>query len=159
MKKRYIVLVIIVVFALILMTLFKDATAPTVRNTDQIASDSLTPEAPPAQKDDLIMVSYPLPQGTVASPLVVKGKARGGWYFEGSFPVTLTDAQGNVLVESYATAQGEWMTSEYVPFTSTLKYTLPTGSAPIKGFLILKKDNPSGEPQFDNSLTIPITLS
>lgn len=159
MKKRYVVLVIIALFAIALMTLFRDATAPTVRNTDQIAGDSLTPEAPPAQKDDLITVSYPLPQGTVASPLIVKGKARGNWYFEGSFPVTLTDEAGNVLMAHYATAQGEWMTTQYVPFTSTLKYTLPAGTTSMKGFLILKKDNPSGEARFDNQLVIPVTLS
>lgn len=159
MKKRYLLLVLLVAFLLTFMMLFKDSTAPTVRNTDGIAADALTPEAPPASKDDLITVNYPLPQATVASPLVVKGKARGTWYFEGSFPVTLTDANGTVLAQTYASAQGEWMTTEYVPFTSTIKYTLPAGTTRLNGFLILKKDNPTGEARFDNALTLPVTLS
>ena len=55
-------------------------------------------------------------------------------------------------------AGGEWMTTEYVPFTASLSYTLPPETPYRTGFLILKKDNPSGEPQFDNSLEIKITL-
>lgn len=155
MKKRYILLVLIIGFAAIFMLLIRDASAPTLRNTDQMAQDALTPESAPAQKDDLIVVDYPLPQSTVSSPILVKGKARGNWYFEGSFPITLLDMQGNVLVETFATAQGEWMTTEYVPFTAPIAYTAPQGT---KGFLILKKDNPSGEAQFDNALSIPVTL-
>lgn len=155
MKKRYLVLILIIGFGAIFLLLIRNASAPTTRNTDKIAENALTPEALPAQKDDLIMVDYPLPQGVVASPILVKGKARGNWYFEGSFPVTLTDAQGNVLAQTYAKAQGEWMTTDYVPFTSSVSYTAPLGT---KGFLILKKDNPSGEAKFDNALTLPVTL-
>lgn len=159
MKKRYLLLTVIVVFGLMFMALYRDASAPTVRNTDQIAQDALAPEAAPASKDDLITVSYPLPGGTVASPLVVKGRARGNWYFEASFPVSLVAEGGVVLAEGYATAQGDWVTTEYVPFTATLKYTLPVGSAPMRAYLILKKDNPSGEAQYDNQLSLPVTLS
>jgi hypothetical protein len=158
MKKRYLVLVIVLAFGAIFMILIRDAAAPTVQNTDPFVESSLIPETLPAQKDDLIVLESPLPQSTVSSPIVIKGKARGNWYFEGSFPVTLTDAAGKVLVESYATAQGEWMTTEYVPFTTTLKYTLPVGTTSMKGYLILKKNNPSGETKFDNSLRIPITI-
>lgn len=63
-----------------------------------------------------------------------------------------------MLLETYAKAQGDWMTTEYVPFTATLEYTIPATVTDMHGYLILKKDNPSGEPQFDNSLTIPVTL-
>ena len=72
------------------------------------------------------------------------------------FQLRITDAQGNIIKESFATAQGEWMTTDYVPFTTSLTYTLPIGVT--NGFLILKKDNPSGEPQFDNQLSIPVTF-
>lgn len=155
MKKRYILLLLVIGFGAIFLLLIRDAAAPTVQDTDRIAENSLAPESAPATKDDLITVEAPRPNAVVTSPLIIKGKARGNWYFEGSFPVTLLDAQGNVLVEHYATAQGEWMTTEYVPFTASLTYTAPAGT---RGFLVLKKDNPSGESQFDNSLTIPVTL-
>ncbi len=155
MKKRYILLILIAFFALLFWVFMKDAAAPTVSDNNQPV---LTPEPKPAQKDDLIIVEAPLPGAKVSSPLLIKGKARGNWYFEATFPVTLTDWEGNVLVESYATAQGEWMTTEYVPFTATLNYSLPANVTNRTGFLILKKDNPSGEPQFDNSLEIKVQL-
>lgn len=156
MQRRYPVVIILIGFAVVFWFLFKNAAAPTAPDTDKVAGNALTPEALPAQKDDLILVNSPLPQSTVTSPIAIRGKARGNWYFEGSFPIVLTDTNGNVLAEHYATAQGEWMTTEYVPFAATLSYTKPAGVT--KGYLILKKDNPSGEAKFDNSITIPVTL-
>ena len=100
----------------------------------------------------------PLPSAQVSSPLVIKGQARGNWFFEGSFPVILTNWDGLIIAEGFATAQGEWMTTEYVPFTASLTYTLPADIPYRRGFLILKKDNPSGESKFDNSLELMINL-
>ncbi|MBP6904769.1 MAG: Gmad2 immunoglobulin-like domain-containing protein [Candidatus Pacebacteria bacterium] len=158
MKKRYIILIFILGFGFIFWLFFcgGQACAPTTGDAPLQIENVLAPEVAPAQKDDLIVVESPRPGSKVASPLVIKGKARGNWYFEASFPVTLTDAQGNIIKESFATAQGEWMTTDYVPFTTSLTYTLPIGVT--NGFLILKKDNPSGEPQFDNQLSIPVTF-
>ncbi len=115
------------------------------------------PPAPvsPASKDDLITVNAPLPGATVTSPLVVTGEARGNWYFEASFPVEIRDANQVLLGQGVAQAQTDWMTVNYVPFTLILPFTTPTTST---GTLILKKDNPSGEPQNDNQLVIPIVF-
>jgi len=104
-------------------------------------------------KDDLIWVSAPLPNQTVSSPLVVTGQARGSWYFEASFPVKLYDANGNLVAQAAAQAQGDWMTQDYVPFTVTLTFTHP---ATTMGTLVLEKDNPSGLPQNANQLEIPV---
>lgn len=99
-------------------------------------------------------VSNPLPDQTVASPLVVYGRAKGTWYFEGSFPVKLLDAQGNVLAQAPAQAQGEWMTTDYVPFSAQLPaFTATPGTT---GKLVLEKDNPSGLPQNAASVEIPV---
>ena len=106
----------------------------------------------PAQNDKL-KVFYPLPNGVVSSPLEVRGEARGTWYFEASFPVRLEDANGQVLVQHYAMAEGEWMTEDFVPFKSTLVFTKPQTST---GTLILEKDNPSGLPQNADELRIPV---
>lgn len=108
---------------------------------------------PPAEKADLIVVASPLPNATVASPLQVTGEARGYWFFEASFPIRLEDESGNVLVQSIGTAQGEWMTEEFVPFTATLEFDPGTATA---GVLILEKDNPSGLPENADSLEIPV---
>lgn len=106
--------------------------------------------------NSLVRVTSPLPNTAVKSPLVITGEARGNWYFEASFPVKILDANGEVLGVHYATAQGEWMTTEFVPFVSTLVFatsTTPTGT------LVLEKDNPSGLPENANEIRIPVTFS
>lgn len=90
----------------------------------------------------------------IASPLVLTGKARGPWYFEGSFPIELRDQAGAVLAQGVATAQGEWMTEEYVPFTAEIEFVAPAQGA--AGILVLKKDNPSGLPEHDAAIELPV---
>jgi hypothetical protein len=107
-------------------------------------------------KDDLIIVTSPLPAMTVMSPFVIAGKARGYWFFEASFPIELRDMKGNLLETIIAQAQGEWMTTEFVPFTANLIFTKPT--SPMPAVLVFKKDNPSGMPENDDSFSIPITI-
>ncbi len=107
------------------------------------------------EKVDLVQATSPLPNTTISSPLVVSGEARGFWYFEASFPIEVLDAGGGVIGQGYAQAQGEWMTEEFVPFESIpITFTAqPTGSM---GKVILKKDNPSGLPENDDQLEIPV---
>lgn len=102
---------------------------------------------------DLIKVSSPQPNMVVKSPLVVKGEARGNWYFEASFPVHLFDDDGKELAVAPAQAQGEWMTMDFVPFEVTLNFDKPKTST---GTLVLKKDNASGLPEYDDSISIPV---
>ena len=116
-------------------------------------------EAPTSQTASIpgaIEVSAPIIGAKVSSPLITTGRAKG-WYFEASFPVELRDAQNNLLAQGYAQAQSDWMTADWVSFVSVpLTFApQPTGS---QGTLILRKDNPSGEPQFDQSLSIPVTF-
>ena len=94
------------------------------------------------------------PGSTISSPITITGKARGPWYFEASFPISIVDEAGQTVVDSYATAQGEWMTENWVPFTSTITFVSP--GAGKKGTLILKRDNPSGLPENDAQVEIPI---
>lgn len=103
---------------------------------------------------DLIRVSSPRPNQVISSPLVIEGEARGSWFFEASFPVVVTDWDGLIIAQGVATAKGDWMTTDFVPFTATLTFKNPTYKN--NGSLILKKDNPSGLPQNDNALEIPI---
>lgn len=105
-------------------------------------------------KSDLITLTTPAPYTRIDSPLVLNGMARGYWFFEASFPVILTDWDGLIIAEGVATADGEWMTENFVPFTATLTFTKPAFDE--RGTLILKKDNPSGLPENDNALEIPV---
>lgn len=102
-----------------------------------------------------IKVSIPQTGEAIKSPLVIAGEARGAWFFEASFPVKLVDETGNVLATAIATAKSDWMTENFVPFSATLDF--PPG-ATDQGYLILNKDNPSGLPEFDLALKIPVVL-
>ena len=103
----------------------------------------------------MITVSEPLPNAVVSSPLIVRGEARGQWYFEASFPVELRDADGKQLAIFPAQAQGEWMTDEFVPFEGKLIWAA-TSTTATSGVLIFHKDNPSGLPEHDASVEIPV---
>ncbi|MDP3772253.1 MAG: Gmad2 immunoglobulin-like domain-containing protein [bacterium] len=114
------------------------------------------PEVIQPTENDIIRVSSPLPDTVVASPLIVKGEARGTWYFEASFPVKIFDANGKQLGIIPAQAQKEWMTTEFVPFEATLIFENATTKT---GTIVLEKDNPSGLPEYADSLSIPIRFS
>ena len=105
---------------------------------------------------NLVRLTRPLPNALVESPLVVSGEARGNWYFEASFPIKLYDANGKELTVAVAQAQGEWMTTEFVPFETIL--TFPNPITPT-GTLVLEKDNPSGLPEHADELRIPVRFN
>lgn len=109
------------------------------------------------EKQDLIRAAVPQPGSTITSPLTVSGEARGTWYFEAVFPIDVLDAQGNKIGGAYAQADGEWMTTDFVPFTS-IPITFTTQPAGSKGTLLLKKDNPSGLPEHDDQLLVPVVF-
>lgn len=105
------------------------------------------------EKDDLIRISEPRPNAVIKSPLVVKGMARGSWFFEASFPVKLFDGNGDIIGRGIAQAKGEWMTTEFVLFEAELSFSMPTTTA---GTLILSKDNSSGLPENEDALRVPV---
>ncbi len=107
-------------------------------------------------KANLIVVNTPARDSVVSSPLTVTGKARGYWFFEASFPITIVNWNGLIIGEGIATADGEWMTEEFVPFTAKINFTLDPETPYRRGAIILQKDNPSGLPENDNALEIPI---
>ena len=119
-------------------------------------SDNTQSQTLGTSTDDLIHVTVPLADVLVQSPLVVKGEARGSWYFEASFPVKVFDSNGKLLGQVAAQAQGDWMTTDFVPFQATLSFDAPTTEA---GTVVFQRDNPSGIPANDRSVTIPVYFS
>ncbi len=106
------------------------------------------------EKSELIFLDAPRPNQTIKSPLIVKGRARGVWFFEGDFPVVLTDWNGLIIGQGIAVAQEEWMTEEFVPFTAKIEFETPQYKN--NGTLILQKNNPSGLPEHDDALELPV---
>ena len=105
-----------------------------------------------------IILDSPLPNATVKNPILLTGKARGSWFFEATFPMYLLDSHGNKLGQGVATAQGDWMTNDYVPFTATITFTADPLIVGDEGMLVLAKDNPSGLPENDDALKVPVII-
>ncbi|HPY99728.1 MAG TPA: Gmad2 immunoglobulin-like domain-containing protein, partial [bacterium] len=111
------------------------------------------------EASDNIILESPRPNQDIISPLTVKGRARGSWFFEGSFPVFLTDWDGKIIAQGVAQAQGGWMTNDFVPFEVTLSFVADKDAYSNRGSLILKKDNPSGLAGLDDALEIPVMIA
>lgn len=107
-------------------------------------------------KGIVIQIDTPAENSQIASPLTITGKVPGSWSFEASFPVVLKDSNGTTIAQGPAQLQGDWMTEEQVPFTATLTFAAP---ATASGFLILQRDNPSGLPENDDSISIEVSFS
>lgn len=83
--------------------------------------------------------------------VLVKGSAKG-WFFEGSFPARIEDNEGNVIAMVPIQSKGDWMVSDFVSFEQTIEFFTDT----TEGFVILQKDNPSGENNLDEEKKIPV---
>lgn len=116
-----------------------------------------TLEAPQGEEalHSQVSVLSPVKESTVGKTFVVMGQAPGNWYFEASFPIEVRDASGAVLTTVVAQAQSDWMTTELVPFLAEVALT---GSYTGPATLVLKRDNPSGLPENDDQLEIPIVI-
>jgi hypothetical protein len=105
-------------------------------------------------RKEFIAVESPAPGTVIESPLSIRGRARGTWFFEGDFPIILEDKNGDVVANGFMVAQGEWMTKEFVPFIGTLSFTRLTQGG--RGSLVFKKDNPSDRQELDDEMSIPV---
>lgn len=116
--------------------------------------DSSTPSGN-ASDFDLVLLAQPQEGSRIRDPLIIKGKARGHWFFEGSFTATLLDANGQILAEDAVLATDNWMSDSYVEFYAELTYPKPET---VAGTLILEKANPSGLPEHAAKRAIPVVF-
>jgi len=161
---KHIILFLLAVGVVVTLTyiiVHNKATAP--EQTEEVVETPIeTPSIPNdiaahiASKSDLIVLTSPDPYDTISSPVALTGKARGYWFFEASFPVRVVNWDGLIIGEGIATADGEWMTEEFVPFTASIELTVDPAVYSKNGSLILMRDNPSGLPENDNALEIQV---
>lgn len=107
------------------------------------------------EKQDFIRVSRPRPNQVIQSPLTMQGEARGLWFFEADFPVRVFDSDGNELGVGIAQAQQEWMTENFVPFLGEIEFSTPKTPT---GTIIFEKDDPSGLPEHQDALYMPVVF-
>ncbi|MFA4999760.1 MAG: Gmad2 immunoglobulin-like domain-containing protein [Patescibacteria group bacterium] len=98
-------------------------------------------------------LSVPLAGALVSSPLAVEGTAKGTWFFEANLPLWLVDENGLVIARVGASTAVDWMTEEMIPFRGILIFETPKVNS---GYLIVAKDNPSGLPENDAFLKLPV---
>jgi hypothetical protein len=155
MNKNIFIVLLVLIVGVLVVTLMRAPKEPVVTPDPQGGNSTQPAITYNNATADNIVVDSPIPGALVQSPLLVTGRARGPWYFEASFPVELRNSSGMVIGQGVAQAQGEWMTEEFVPFSVSISFS---GNQTGIGTLILKNDNPSGEPQFDRSVSIPVTF-
>jgi len=154
------ILILTIVIIILAYVLFlTPAHAPTIE-TQTPTSTTTTTQATstttgPAPLHTRVVIKSPAAGAKVGSTFDVKGEAPGGWYFEATFPIQVRDKDDNVIARAHANALSDWMTDKQVPFATTV--TLDTN---YKGAatLIILKDNPSGLPENDDSVEVPITI-
>jgi hypothetical protein len=121
------------------------------------ASTRPSPPTSPAReqvaRDERVVLEAPEPEALIESPLECRGRARGSWFFEATFPVSLLDGRGAVVARHYAQASGEWMTESFVPFEARLVFDRP---ATDTGVLVLHRANASGLPEHDAEIRVPV---
>jgi hypothetical protein len=148
MKTIIIILVLLLGLSVVLGQVRKSE-APIV---DTVVTQPQATSTPKLSEGEVKLIT-PAVGSVVTSPLVVKGEAKGYWFFEANLPIFIEDANGKVLAQAGAQAQGEWMTTESVPFTGTLTFNPGTS---VNGFIVVKNDNPSGLPENEKSFRFPI---
>jgi hypothetical protein len=112
------------------------------------------PAAPAAATAELAVVSSPLADAQVASPLHITGIAPANWYFENQFPVRLEDPEGNVIANGPATPRVNWTeNAEPKEFDATLTFTA-TGPAT----LVLEEDMP-GDGETPREVRVRVVLT
>jgi hypothetical protein len=99
-----------------------------------------------------VVVTSPLPGEKVSSPLEIKGTARGYWFFEAVLPLKLLTAAGDIVVDYYAQAETDWMTEDFVAFSTILDFNTEAEN----GYLVIMKSNPSGLLENSAQISIPI---
>lgn len=102
---------------------------------------------------DKIKVEQPLPRTEITSPLKINGKARGNWFFEATAPVQILDKDGNELGESFIKTDADWMTTDFVDFSGTIKFDAPNDE---KGYLVFWRANPSDKSENDEFYKLPV---
>lgn len=158
------ILIIIVAFGLtvslmgILKNKIKDGSIENNNSEGDNLVEDIKKEDSPIELTSLksvkIFIDSPTVSEVVQPPLVLRGRAPGNWFFEASAPVVVTNWDGLIIGEGYVMVEGDWMTTDYVPFSGTINFT--NTEYGDYGFVVFKKDNPSGESEFDDSVEFKV---
>lgn len=92
--------------------------------------------------EDVIMINSPQPGLSINSPISISGQAVGNWFFEAQFSIDVVNWDGLIVGTGTATAQGEWMTENMVPFIANIEFDNIGADLSPRATLIFHKPNP-----------------
>lgn len=145
-----IALVIVVLF--VVYKQYAPTPSPSLPDTNKVG----TTPAPAISGDTGNFVSFSIAPGAkVSGKMTATGSVKGAYFFEANLVMQILDANKNVLRSFPGSATTDWMTSEPVSFTTDLDFT---GLAKGPGYIRIHNDNPSGLPENDRSIDIPVTI-
>lgn len=160
--KRLIIVILVVILLIVVSFVYKGKTDPKTKNTITDTNTIGYKITYTNASKDTIKVDLPFPGAIVGKDFAVIGEASGPWFFEASFPIEVIDSDGKILSTGIAQAQNDpetgeinWMTEDFVPFRADIE--IPE-SYIGPATLVLKRDNPSGLPENDASISFPITI-
>lgn len=161
MNHKYRVAIPILVFvcmALVALLAYRVNVSRTTQTLRPATEETSKPEPTPTpvSQPEIMIESLLRDNEFVTSPFKIVGKARGSWFFEGSFPIVLLNEKKEIIVQTTAQAKGNWMTADFVPFEATLKFdeTHLTNA----GTIVFKNDNPSGLSENEKTFSVPVVL-
>ena len=144
-NKNTILIVVVILLAIGAYFAFGNKNSDVVDNDDTSqpgSDDNNNGSDDTTDMSSKIRVSIPAGNSVNASTgFEVGGQAVGNWFFEASAPVSVYSKDGKLLVATYMTAQGEWMTTDFVPFKGQIPPFLTNGAT--EGYIQFENDNPS----------------
>jgi eight-cysteine-cluster-containing protein len=112
-------------------------------------------QVPTPDVTDMVVV-FPEQGDRVSSPVEVIGKAKGNWFFEATFPVTVLDDNQNEIGYGFVESLGEWMTEDFVDFKGEITFN---SAGHDGGEIVFKNSNPSGMPEFEKSVSVKVKFA
>lgn len=88
---------------------------------------------------------------------IIKGKMKGNYFFEGTFPIIVEDLNGNVLGQTTTKITPGWETEDFVKFET--EEIIFDNKNKKEGYLIFKNDNPSGLPEYEKTIKIKVKFN
>lgn len=105
-------------------------------------------------EDNTLILSNFRENDLLESGFIIEGKIKDGFFFEGTFPVEVQDDNGVTLGRTFANAQTDWMTTDYIEFkTQPISFEKKENSS---GYIVFKKDNPSGLSENDREIKLKV---
>lgn len=100
-------------------------------------------------------ITSPLANSTVPCKFQITGDSSSEWFFEGSFPYEIRVA-GKLVHEGSVNTEDDWTTKEILHFSTNVDCGEKCSG---EGEIILRKANPSGLKEHDESYTVPVKFS